>query len=206
MTDQSFLPNPYGEGKIYRSRDLARQFPDGTIEYLGRNDLQIKIRGYRIEIGEIEAEINDTKGVTGAYVCVVGDGEEKKISAWYTANQHGPDEEDLRNQLGRTLAHYMVPQHITKIDKFPTNISGKVDKNQLKLPTQENKKNNSSLTSTEQKLQEIWSDVLKIKPTEINAESNFFQIGGHSLSAAMTCHRINERLKRQITPKQLIKN
>ena len=203
LTDQSFLPNPYGEGKIYRTRDLARQLPDGTIEYLGRNDFQIKIRGYRIEIGEIEAEINDTKGVTGAYVCVVGDGEEKTISAWYTANQHGPDEEDLRNQLGRTLAHYMVPQHITKIDKFPTNISGKVDKNQLQLPTHENKKNNSSLTSTGQKLQEIWSDVLKIKPTEINAESNFFHIGGHSLSAAMTCHRINERLKRQITPKQL---
>ena len=203
LTDQSFLPNPYGDGKIYRSRDLARQFPDGTIEYLGRNDFQIKIRGYRIEIGEIEAEINDTKGVTGAYVCVIGDGEGKAISAWYSTNQYGPNEQDLRDQLSRKLAHYMVPQHITKIDEFPTNISGKVDKNQLKLPATENKRNNSSLTLTEQKLQGIWSDVLKVKPTEINAESNFFHIGGHSLSAAMTCHRINERMKRQITPKQL---
>ena len=206
LTNQSFLRNPYGDGTIYRTRDLARQLPDGTIEYLGRNDFQIKIRGYRIELGEIEAEINDMKGISGSYVCVIGEGDDKSISAWFTSVQNGPNEEDLRKHLSKSLTHYMVPQYITKVEKFPTNISGKIDSKRLQMPTPGNQKTEHFLTPTEEKIQIIWSDILKIKPTNIDSKSNFFHIGGHSLSAAMTCHRINAELKKQITPKQFFEH
>ncbi|HVR09656.1 MAG TPA: amino acid adenylation domain-containing protein, partial [Thermoanaerobaculia bacterium] len=43
------------EQRCYRSGDLARQLPDGSLEFLGRIDTQVKLRGFRVETGEVEA-------------------------------------------------------------------------------------------------------------------------------------------------------
>lgn len=40
--------------RMYRSGDLVRYNPDGTINYISRRDTQIKLNGQRIEVGEIE--------------------------------------------------------------------------------------------------------------------------------------------------------
>jgi amino acid adenylation domain-containing protein len=58
LTDEKFIPNRFGQGKLYKTGDLARYLEDGNIEFLGRIDDQVKIRGFRIELGEIEATIN----------------------------------------------------------------------------------------------------------------------------------------------------
>ena len=61
LTADVFVDNPHsGEtfgGTLYRTGDLGRWRPDGTLEYLGRIDGQVKIRGFRVELGEIEAAI-----------------------------------------------------------------------------------------------------------------------------------------------------
>ncbi|MFM6308018.1 MAG: AMP-binding protein, partial [Dolichospermum sp.] len=54
LTQERFIPNPFGPGRLYKTGDLGRYLPDGNIQHLGRADGQIKLRGFRIELGEIE--------------------------------------------------------------------------------------------------------------------------------------------------------
>ncbi|KRD35527.1 hypothetical protein ASE35_20460 [Lysobacter sp. Root916] len=56
LTAERFVRDPFSadpQARMYKAGDLGRWRPDGTIEYLGRNDFQVKIRGFRIELGEI---------------------------------------------------------------------------------------------------------------------------------------------------------
>ncbi|MBV9713363.1 MAG: amino acid adenylation domain-containing protein, partial [Ktedonobacteraceae bacterium] len=60
LTATKFVRHPFSErpeALLYKTGDLARYLPDGTIEYLGRLDHQVKIRGMRIELGEIESAL-----------------------------------------------------------------------------------------------------------------------------------------------------
>ncbi|TPQ17731.1 AMP-binding protein, partial [Streptomyces sporangiiformans] len=67
-TAERFLSHPVTGERLYRTGDLGRYHPDGTIEFLGRNDHQVKINGYRIELGEIEAKLTTHPGVKDAVV------------------------------------------------------------------------------------------------------------------------------------------
>jgi amino acid adenylation domain-containing protein len=69
-TIKAYNPNPFGEGKLYRTGDIGRWMEDGTIEILGRKDEQVKIRGYRIETGEIENAINTHPAIKESIVMV----------------------------------------------------------------------------------------------------------------------------------------
>jgi len=68
LTAEKFIPNPFGEGRLYKTGDLARYLPDGNIEFLGRIDHQVKIRGFRIELGEIEAVLGSQPMIEQAIV------------------------------------------------------------------------------------------------------------------------------------------
>ena len=68
LTDERFVQNPFGEGKMYRSGDLGRWTEDGNVEYLGRLDSQIKIRGFRVELAEVENALLQIEGVNTATV------------------------------------------------------------------------------------------------------------------------------------------
>ncbi|WP_223621922.1 AMP-binding protein, partial [Lysobacter sp. ESA13C] len=68
---ERFVRDPFSavpEARMYRSGDLGRWLPDGTIEFLGRNDFQVKVRGFRIELGEIESRLVAQPGVREAVV------------------------------------------------------------------------------------------------------------------------------------------
>jgi epothilone synthetase B len=56
-TRASFVVHPRTGERLYRTGDLGRWLPDGNVELLGREDLQVKIQGCRVEPGEIPGEI-----------------------------------------------------------------------------------------------------------------------------------------------------
>jgi pristinamycin I synthase 3 and 4 len=86
VTAERFLPDIYthkpGE-RMYRSGDLARWSPNGSLEYAGRADTQVKIRGFRIEAGEIEAALMDCEDVAQASVITRTDANgEEQLAAY----------------------------------------------------------------------------------------------------------------------------
>ncbi|NRA12165.1 MAG: methyltransferase, partial [Crocinitomicaceae bacterium] len=86
-----------GYTRLYKTGDLVRYSSDGSLEYIGRNDLQIKIRGYRIELGEIETALREHHTIDQVVVELFQKGDNKQLVAYYTCVQerssHSPDNE-----------------------------------------------------------------------------------------------------------------
>jgi SagB-type dehydrogenase family enzyme len=84
----SFITHPRTGERLYRTGDLGRYFPDGNIEFLGREDFQVKIQGYRIELGEIETVLTQHPMVQTGVVTAVGDPRgNKRLVAYVVPDQ-----------------------------------------------------------------------------------------------------------------------
>ncbi len=81
-TAARFICNPHTGERLYRTGDLGRYWPDGNIEFLGREDFQVKIQGYRIELGEIEAVLSQHPAVKECVVSVTEAAGEKQLVAY----------------------------------------------------------------------------------------------------------------------------
>ncbi|MFI7394902.1 amino acid adenylation domain-containing protein [Streptomyces tendae] len=95
LSAQRFLADPFADepgARMYRSGDLVRRLPDGTLAYLGRNDDQVKVRGFRIELGEIEAQLTAHPAVQDARVVVRdhGDGDRRLVAHIVPAADRAP--------------------------------------------------------------------------------------------------------------------
>ncbi len=191
LTAEKFIDNPYAPGKLYKTGDLARWLPDGTIAYLGRTDDQVKIRGFRVELGEIENALTALPGVTSAVAVVVGE----RLVAYYTSDAADIDAEALREPLRRCLPDYMVPAAFVRLQSLPLTRNGKIDRKQLermKLEFDAGEHYAAPQTPLEQQLARIWEDALELDRVGLN--DNFFDLGGHSLLSIQLVHEINRQL------------
>ncbi|GAA3216482.1 non-ribosomal peptide synthetase [Dactylosporangium siamense] len=197
LTAERFLADPFHPGeRMYRTGDLARQRPDGIVEHLGRVDRQVKIRGYRIEPAEVEAALLAQPAVRQA---VAGPGPEPsgaaRLVAWVVLD--GPDPgvtvADLRRALAGRLPHYLVPSVITPVGVIPLNRNGKVDWPALPPPTPPTDPGapapGPDLSAAEQAVARLWHDLLAVDG--VTADSHFFELGAHSITATRLMARIN---------------
>ncbi|MCP4155089.1 MAG: AMP-binding protein, partial [bacterium] len=193
---------PIPNNQLYRTGDLARWLPDGNIECLGRIDHQVKIRGFRIELGEIENRLLTHPEIKEAVVLdrESKDGD-KTLSAYYVAGNtrqpnSGPQSPaNLKDFLSHYLPDYMIPSFFTGMEKIPITPSGKVDRKalaQLQIVNLQSQTYIAPRNEIEEKMAEIWTDILTIPREEIGIDSDFFQLGGHSLRATIMVSKIHK--------------
>ncbi|ATO80311.1 non-ribosomal peptide synthetase [Actinoplanes sp. SE50] len=184
LTAQRFVPDPFGPAgsRMYRSGDLARRRPDGTLEFLGRADDQVKIRGFRIELGEISAVLAGCDGVREAVTVVAADGR----LAGYLVPAEGAtlDTRAIREAISRTLPEYMVPSAFVEIDAIPLTTNGKLDRRALPAPgeqTYDQDRYVAPRTPDEERMAAVWAHALKLE--RVGVEDDFFELGGDSIRA-----------------------
>jgi amino acid adenylation domain-containing protein len=197
-TQASFFSHPQTGERFYRTGDLGRYLPDGTIEFLGREDFQVKILGHRIELGEIEVVLGQHPQV-GTAVVVVQKGEsgEQQLVAYVVRKESGSElsSQTLRIYLQGKLPEYMVPSQVVFLENLPLTLNGKVDRRALPIP-EEHKTEGSSVaavaarTPIEEILGAIWCEVLG--RSHVGIHDNFFALGGQSLLAMRLIARVKE--------------
>jgi amino acid adenylation domain-containing protein len=210
-TQEAFIQNPFNhedKGRLYKTGDLCYELPKEGIQCVGRIDHQIKIRGFRVEPAEIEDRLRKHPGLkTAAVVAIEGPRQEKTLIAYYVSvsNKTRPPSAELRHYLQRYLPDYMIPAAFVRLDELPLNANEKLDRFALPsaelLPTQEPL---SPQTKTEKMLAEIWSEEIAVK--SIGIHDDFFDLGGHSLSAARIISTINHTQGKKISLQQFYQN
>lgn len=212
LTSEKFIAHPVSDvpgDRLYKTGDLARWRPDGTLEYLGRIDHQVKIRGFRIELGEIEAELSRHPGVREAVVVAREDlpGHKRLVAYLVPAEGARPAAADLRVHLQAGLPEYMVPATFVVLDAMPLGPSGKTDRRLLPAPDASRRESRQPYAAprdpVETELCTIWSAVLRMERVGIN--DNFFELGGDSIIGIQIIAR-SQAAGIRFTPKQLFLN
>jgi acyl-CoA synthetase (AMP-forming)/AMP-acid ligase II/acyl carrier protein len=183
--------DPTSGTRFYRSGDRARWLSGGIVEFLGREDDQVKIRGFRVELGEIEAVLSRHPAIKHAVVVVQHTAEGDRTLIAFLIAPTQPEAPELRDYLREQLPDYMVPSRFVLVDTLPLNANGKIDRRALAgrnvVETPEIY-SASKLNPTQQKLIEIWREVLHANA--IKLDDNFFELGGHSLLAVQIIARV----------------
>ncbi|MEM7198651.1 MAG: amino acid adenylation domain-containing protein [Planctomycetota bacterium] len=205
-TAERFVPDPQPEGpesRRYRTGDLVRRRADGALEFVGRVDDQVKLRGYRVELGEIEAILARHPAVEAAAASVrrtTGDGAGRLIAHLVERDGAGASDAELKSHLEHELPIYMLPEAFVRIPAMPVNANGKIDRRALPAPPNESDGRGGAgiepRTETERLVAEIWSRALE--RDGIGAHDDFFDLGGHSLSAVRVSAQLGAAIGREV--------
>jgi amino acid adenylation domain-containing protein len=190
----------YPSTSLYRTGDLGRWMPDGNIEFLGRKDFQVKIRGHRIELEQVESILAKHEQIKDVLVDVKGKADNRYICAYIVpCDPQGFYTAGIKDYLNERLPYYMVPSHFMQIEKFPLTRNGKINRKALPDPAFSAKDGYTAPRNhVENKLVHIWAEVLNIDPDVIGIDSNFFDLGGHSLRATMLVSKVQKEMEFKI--------
>ncbi|SDL60683.1 non-ribosomal peptide synthetase, partial [Nonomuraea jiangxiensis] len=174
----------------YRTGDMGRYWPDGTLEFLGRVDHQVKVRGHRIELGEIEAALGECPGVERVVATTVG-GAARRLAAAVVATGD-LDDGDLRAWLADRLPSYAIPSTIAVLPSLPLNANGKVDRAAVARLAEEHDNGETQdappAGPVEETLAGIWQALLDVP--RVGRHQNFVTLGGDSILATRLAEEI----------------
>ncbi|PWI71314.1 putative polyketide synthase protein [Purpureocillium lilacinum] len=212
LTESRFVTNPFREGKLYRTGDLAQFCAPKKLRVLGRIDSQVKVRGFRIEPHEVEATITDHWYISSAAVV----GRDDRLIAYCVRDAAVPVLEPLakvvldgllRPWLADRLPGYMIPALFISLEAIPVTLNGKVDRKALPDPVAPSLHGRVLLTPAgqlERHILSVWSKVLG--HDNINLDDNFFQIGGDSLRAVRVQRELETMLGQAVSTAKLFEH
>jgi amino acid adenylation domain-containing protein len=136
---------------LYKTGDLARFNPDGSICHMGRKDHQLKVRGQRVESSELEHHLRQlfprVADVVVDVVTPTGSNAVPSLTA-FILQADRPTEDDrlfadaseafhagvqaVKLSLAKVVPGYMVPNLFLQLGKMPKTVSGKKDRRRLR--------------------------------------------------------------------------
>jgi amino acid adenylation domain-containing protein len=191
LTKERFIQNPLNENEdiIYKTGDLGKYNEDMDVLFMGREDSQVKISGNRIEMQEIENALAGYEGMKRAVVKAYAKNEgEDSLACYYTSNKD-LDEKEIRSYLRDFLPEYMLPSVYIRLDEFPLNRNGKIDRGALPEPAVTGADAyEAPMNELEAKLENIFKEVLALPA--VGRRESFFNIGLSSLKGIKIIARI----------------
>jgi amino acid adenylation domain-containing protein len=168
--------------RAFRTGDLARWNERGYLEFHGRGDRQLKIRGVRIEPVGIESVLERHEAVRQASVVVRANpaiGHDALIAYVEFIPERKQEAEGLLRWLRAFLPASAMPDRIELVDEIPRAASGKLDESRLPPPAPALRQLPGP-SSVFARVARAWTVVLS-PDVEVDADANFFDVGGHSL-------------------------
>ncbi len=197
LTAERFVPHPYVPGaRLYRTGDLVR-VSAGEMTFVGRNDQQVKIRGFRVEPLEVGRTLSEHDAVVECVVRVRPTVDGPVLIA-YVVLGGAATAAELTAFLRTRLPDYSVPSRVVVLPELPLTKRAKVDGAALDaLPLDEEPAGECpELTPTQTLVHRVWTAALGGRA--VGADANFFDLGGHSLTALRAAAQLARELDREI--------
>jgi amino acid adenylation domain-containing protein len=196
-TAERFLRHPATGERLYWTGDLGRYWPDGTIEFMGREDDQVKVQGFRVEPGEVEAALAGHPDVRECAVAAeaVAGGQRRLVAVAVPRSGSSPSAGDLLAHLRERLPHYLIPARLELIPALPLTANGKVDAARAVAALGadgDSVGEGQPASASEVALAEIWRDLLGL--AAVGPGDSFFALGGTSLLTLRLVNRIRSQL------------
>ncbi|MFE3447821.1 amino acid adenylation domain-containing protein [Nonomuraea sp. NPDC059194] len=192
------------DGDRFRTGDLGRLNPDGTVTPAGRADDQVKVRGFRVELGEVEAALATDQDVRAAVAVAEGG----TLTGYVVPARPGLSAHRVLERLRSVLPEHAVPGEVVLLPALPLTPNGKVDRAALRRPparAAETANGGSRLDGPTQKVvAQVWHAVLGVP--RLGPDDNFFEIGGHSLAIAAVQARLKAATGRDIPIVELFRH
>ncbi len=189
-TEKAFIDNPFDDNDdyatLYRTGDMVRLLPDGSLAIIGRHDKQVKIRGNRVELQEVEAVIRKISFVNDVTVQTMNNRGNNELIA-YVVTSNEMEDGELKNNtcdfVRDNKPNYMIPSHVIRLDSIPLTVNGKVDKNALPKVDRDTLLTEyvAPRTETEKIVVETFEKVFNQE--QISLYDDFISIGGDSIIA-----------------------
>uniref|UniRef100_UPI00388EE4B4 amino acid adenylation domain-containing protein n=1 Tax=Methanobrevibacter sp. TaxID=66852 RepID=UPI00388EE4B4 len=195
---ESFIANPFDNGEdynvLYRTGDMVRILPDGTLGIVGRRDSQVKIRGNRVELSEVEAVIRELDYIEDITVQTIKHDDNYELVAYVVSD--GFDEDTLRNNIceyvGEFKPDYMVPSHVINLDRIPLNVNGKVNKRELPEVDFDGLQVEYVAPTTQAEREIVDAFEIAFNRENIGIHDDFIALGGDSLTAIKLVSHLND--------------
>ena len=189
--DPELTQKLYAEGWLHTG-DIVSQGTDGLLYYRNRMDWMVKVNGQRVEPGEVEAAVRKVSGVEDVIVKGFDNGRGSQyLCAFYIAGRD-IDRDEFTAHLDRLIPRYMHPGAYVRMDSFPLNANGKVNRLILKEPERKAQfSHEEPKTNREVNLLAVARQVMEMD--NLGVTDNLIEMGMDSISAVEMVSLANDR-------------